>query len=240
MPAHNEQDYLADATAAVVSGLRTKGDPFEVVICENGSTDATAQVAAELSERYPEVRSLSAPDADYGRALRAGFLASQGTVVANFDVDYIDLDFLESALVLVAAPGGPSVVVASKRAEGAHDHRARNRRLVTSVFALVLRRGFGMRVSDTHGMKVLRRAEVAPLVDACRFGADLFDTELILRAERAGVDVAELPAEVRETRPPRSSIATRIPRSLAGLVRLRVALWRESAGQRGPSPSPSP
>jgi hypothetical protein len=76
-------------------------------------------------------------------------------------------------------------------------------------------------------MKVLVRAPLEPIVEATHFGTDLFDTELILRAERAGLVVAELPVSVRDTRPPRSSILTRIPRSVAGLLRLRIALWRE-------------
>jgi glycosyltransferase involved in cell wall biosynthesis len=227
MPAHNEQDYLEPAVAEVVHGLRARGRPFEVIICENGSTDRTAHVAHELEEQYEQALALCLPVADYGRALRAGFLAASGELVVNFDVDYVDLDFLDEALPLVQADRGPVVVVGSKRSRGADDRRAAGRRLVTAVFSLVLRAGFRIGVSDTHGMKVLKRAPLEPIVKAARFGADLFDTELILRAERAGLAVAELPVTVQETRPPRSSIVKRIPRSLAGLVRLRVALWRE-------------
>jgi hypothetical protein len=80
-------------------------------------------------------------------------------------------------------------------------------------------------------MKVMRRQDLLPLVDACQFGADLFDTELVLRAERAGLGVAELPVTVRNTRPPRSSIVRRIPRSLGGLLRLKLALGRDRTRQ---------
>jgi glycosyltransferase involved in cell wall biosynthesis len=227
MPAHNERDYLEPAVAGVVDGLRARGGAFEVIICENGSTDGTAAVAREAAEKYEEVSCISLPVADYGQALRAGFLAARGDLVVNFDVDYVDLDFLDDALRLVQNEGGPVAVVGSKRSQGAHDRRSAGRRLVTAVFAFILRVGFRIGVSDTHGMKVLVRARLEPVVRATRFGADLFDTELILRAERAGLVVAELPVTVRETRPPRSSIVKRIPRSLAGLVRLRIALWRE-------------
>lgn len=232
MPAYNEQEYLADAVGAVVDGLRRRGAPFEVIVAENGSTDSTVGVANGLAAKYPEVHVLSSREADYGRALRAGFVSAGGEAVVNFDVDYIDLQFLEDALALVDAPGGPAVVVASKRSAGAHDTRALGRRLVTATFSAVLRGGFGLKVSDTHGMKVMRRRDLLPLVDACRFGADLFDTELVLRAERAGLGVAELPVTVRDTRPPRSSIVRRIPRSLAGLMRLKLALGRERAQRR--------
>ncbi len=115
-------------------------------------------------------------------------------------------------------------MVASKRSAGAVDTRPLARRLITAAFSLVLRSGFGLRVSDTHGMKLLRRGDLVPLVDACRSRADLYDTELVLRAERAGLGVAELPATVHDTRPPRSSIVTRMLRSATGLLRLRRAL----------------
>ncbi len=229
MPAHNEEELLAKAVHAVVDGLRNRSRPFEVIIVENGSSDGTAALAAALSEEVAEVRSLSSPEPDYGRALRAGFLAASGTIVVNFDVDYTDLDFLDAAVPAVSADGGPVIVVGSKRGAGAHDDRAVLRRLVTAVFSLVLRHGFRLRVSDTHGMKAMRRLPLVPLVAACRFGTDLFDTELVLRAERAGLPTAELPVTVEELRPSRTPIARRIPRTLAGLVRLRLALWLERA-----------
>ena len=229
MPAHNEEDLLEKAVHAVVDGLRDRSRPFEVIIAENGSGDRTAAIAGALAEEVPEVRSLTSPDADYGRALRGGFLAAAGAIVVNFDVDYTDLAFLDAAVSAVAADGGPVIVVGSKRGAGAQDDRAVLRRLVTAVFSIVLRYGFRLRVSDTHGMKAMRRLPLLPLVSACRFGTDLFDTELVLRAERAGLLTAELPVTVEELRPSRTPIARRIPRTLAGLVRLRLALWRERA-----------
>jgi glycosyltransferase involved in cell wall biosynthesis len=236
VPAHNEEDYLDAAVVDLVKGLRAREQPFEVIVCENGSSDSTAALAADLSARFDEVRTLSADRPDYGVALRAGFLAATGDVVANFDVDYIDLEFLDAALEQVSAQSGPAAVVASKRSAGAQDTRPLGRRLVTATFSLVLRLGFGLRVSDTHGMKVLRRSVVAPIVADCRFGGDLFDTELLLRTERAGFRVAELGVTVRDTRPPRTPITRRIPRSLAALARLRIVLWQEwLADRRQPS-----
>ena len=223
MPAFNEADFLETAVRDVASGLADRGHCAEVLIVENGSTDGTAALARRLAADLPGVRALSLPDPDYGAALRAGFLAAGGEVVANFDVDYYDLDFVDRCLGLLT-DGGPVIVVGSKRAEGADDQRAWPRRLITSVFAFVLRRGFGLGVSDTHGMKVMRRQPLVAVVERCRFGTDLFDTELVLRAERAGLSVAELPVAVRESRPARTSILRRAVRSVGGLVRLRLAL----------------
>lgn len=225
MPAHNEQGYLEPAIKAVITGLRDRGLSFEVLVSENGSTDATVAEANNLAHTYPEVRVLSAPAADYGRALRSGFLAAAGDIVINFDVDFVDLGFLDLALALVTDRGA-AVVVGSKRSPGSDDQRHSGRKAVTAIFSFVLRHGFGLRVSDTHGVKALNRPLLVPLVTTCQFGGDIFDTELIIRAERAGLTVRELPITVADQRPPRTPIARRIPRSLLGLTQLRLALWR--------------
>jgi glycosyltransferase involved in cell wall biosynthesis len=234
MPAHNEAEFLDSSVSAVVAGLRVSGPSFELLVIENGSTDATRDIAAAIAARDEEVTFLTRARADYGEAIRDGILASAGASVVLFDVDYFDLGFLDRALRRLDDPAGgtgshgrPDIVVGSKRAPGTTDSRPWPRRAVTAAFAIVLRLGFGLTVSDTHGMKVMRRAAVEPLARACRTGADLFDTELVLRAERAGLLVAELPVTVRELRPSRTPVARRAVRTVFGLVRLRIILFRE-------------
>jgi glycosyltransferase involved in cell wall biosynthesis len=231
MPAHNEQGYLEPAVKAVIAGLRERNVRFEVIVVENGSTDATAGEADQLARTYPESRMINTPEADYGHALRTGFLAARGDLVVNFDVDFVDLGFLDEAR-RVLSDEAIVAVIGSKRAAGATDERNPGRKLITTVFTLILRHGFGLRASDTHGLKALRRACLEPLVRQCRFGKDIFDTELILRAERAGLRLVEVPVAVADQRPPRTPIATRIPRTLLGLGRLRWSLWRN----RPPAP----
>jgi glycosyltransferase involved in cell wall biosynthesis len=227
MPAYNEAALLEASVTEVVEGLRAVGDPFEVIVVENGSTDGTPAVAQRLADAVPEVRVQSMRAADYGEALRTGLLAARGEIGVVFDVDCYDLAFLKEVLPVLDAsddPRGAVVVVGSKRAPGAHDERSLLRRTATSTFCTLLRVGFGLSVSDTHGMKALNLAVLRPAVQACRFGADLFDTELVIRAERSGYAVAELPVTVEERRPSRTSIARRVPRTLLGLAKLRIAL----------------
>lgn len=229
MPAHNEQEYLADAVREVLDGLCAGQELLEVLIVENGSRDRTAAVAATLALEHSEVRYISLEQADYGEALAAGLLQARGAWVVVFDVDLVDLSFLRAAQT-AANSAGADIVVGSKRGPGAHDRRGVGRRIVTSVFATLLRIGFGLGVSDTHGLKLVRLAAVAQLVERRRFGRDIFDTELILRAERTGLVIVEVPVNVADRRPPRTSIVRRIPGALVGLARLKVAMWREPVG----------
>ena len=231
MPAFNEATIIERSLNELLDGSRSRGEPFEIVVVENGSTDDTASIAAVVAARNPEVRVLHREHADYGNALRQGLLEARGDIVVNFDCDYYDIGFIARAIDRMRAAEGaseslPAIVVGSKRAPGADDRRSWSRRLVTTTFSTVLRTGFGLTVSDTHGMKALRREPLLPVVARCRFGRDLFDTELILRAERAGLMVVEIPVDAEELRPARTSIVRRIPRTISGLGRLWFVLRR--------------
>lgn len=231
VPAYNEAPTLEAAVREIVEGLRTWQRPFDVHIVENGSTDGTRTIAERLASEVDEVVVHTMPVADYGEALRTGLLQATGGVAVIFDVDYYDLDFLKEALGVLDQgddPRGPVIVVGSKRAPGARDTRPFVRRAATGVFSTIIRTLFELGVSDTHGMKVLRRDVLDSLMRQCLLGADLFDTELLIRAVRAGWRVAEVPVTVVERRPPRTSIATRVPRTLWGIVRLRAALGRRA------------
>lgn len=228
MPAYNEAEILATSVKSVVTGLRDRGASFELIIVENGSTDGTLALAHEIATDLSEVGVEHRDEANYGRALRAGLLAAHGDAVVNFDADYFDLDFLDAAVAKVLADDGPAIVVGSKRAAGATDTRVPLRKAATWVFSTILRVVFGLKVSDTHGMKAMRRSAVESFAEQCFSGQDLFDTELILRVERAGLGTSEIPVAVHELRPARSSFLSRVPRTLRGLCKLRIALFQES------------
>jgi glycosyltransferase involved in cell wall biosynthesis len=226
-PAYQEEEFLDTAVRRVVEGLRADDRDFEVLVVENGSRDETRVVADRLAAEFTEVQSRSIPQANYGLALRDGLLKASKDLVVNFDVDLFDLGFLREATARIAAPGGPDLIVASKRGEGADDRRHWTRKVVTGVFSTLLRVGFGLKVSDTHGMKAMRREPAQRLAADCLFGTDLFDTELILRLERAGFRTSEIGVTIEETRPARTPIVSRIFRSVRGLGTLWLALRRE-------------
>lgn len=223
IPVHNEADYLPDALPLLFEEMSAVDADVGVVIAENGSTDGTADLVRGLMGRYPSLELLELAEPNYGAAMRDGFASATTTWVVNFDIDYFSGEFLNNALELADTA---DIVLASKRAEGADDRRGFVRRLATRVFNLILRFLLGSGVSDTHGMKLVRRTVVEDVGPDVISTTDLFDTELVVRAERAGYRITELPASVEELRDAKSSLLKRVPRTLKGVWRIRKDLKR--------------
>ena len=223
IPVHNEADYVAGALDALFTDLERVAASIEVLIAENGSTDATAAIVSRLQVTYPSLVLIQLDKPDYGAAMRAGFLASKGDWVVNFDIDYFSAGFLETVLEI---DGAADLILASKRAPGSEDRRGWFRRFATWSFNQILRFVLASGVSDTHGMKAVRRTvvdEIAPQVVSTQ---DLFDTELVVRSERAGFRIVEVPVTVEEQRLARSSLLARVPRTLRGVWTIRGAIDR--------------
>jgi glycosyltransferase involved in cell wall biosynthesis len=85
VPAYNEEKHLAKTLAAVFSEIRRSGCAAEVIVVNNASTDATAELAAS----FPDVTVVDEPVKGLVQARRAGFLCASGELIANVDADTI-------------------------------------------------------------------------------------------------------------------------------------------------------
>lgn len=225
IPIHNETGFLTGALAALHEELTSVTDAYRVILSENGSTDETLERATAIAAADQRVSVLTMDTPDYGGAMRAGMeTVDDAEWIVTFDIDYFSGSFVERLLEIAE---GADVVIASKRAPGSEDRRSIVRRLGTAVFNWLLRTVVGSKVSDTHGIKAFRTSVVAELLPAVRLRQDLFDTELVIRAERAGKRIVELPVVVEERRAARSSLVRRIPRTIRGIFILRSTLQKD-------------
>ncbi len=222
VPVHNEADIINRAVFEICKAADAAIGDYQLVLVENGSSDTTYPQAQQLAAADNRLRVITNAVADYGLAIRTGIEQTrpQGWLVL-FDIDYYSRAFLKR---LVELADRADVIIASKRAPGSEDHRPWLRQLATRVFNLLLRHGVGSQLTDTHGIKAIRAQVAHELLPEVRLTQDLFDTELVLRAERRGYRIREVPVVVSELREARTSLLRRIPRTLRGLVKLRRSL----------------
>jgi glycosyltransferase involved in cell wall biosynthesis len=219
VPVHNEAGFIPVGLPPLVQATRSAYPDAQILIIENGSTDGTADAARTAGGSAVTVIELPIPD--YGGAMREGMLAASGEWIVTFDIYYFSAEFLAD---LTNHMSNADIVIASKRDPLSEDRRPAFRRLATFGFNLLLRGILGSSVSDTHGIKAFRTEATRPHTGDVVSRQDLYDTELVVRMERAGARIVEVPVIVEELRPARSALIKRVPRTIAGLLRIRRTL----------------
>jgi len=225
VPIYNEEEILLDSCNKILKICKKMEMDFEIIFSENGSTDKTLTLINEFSSQKSECKVISNKVANYGIALRNGFQEAKNDMIISFDIDYFSEDFLLESLSLEKKY---SAITASKRLNESQDGRKLVRRIATNFFVLILKILFQTSMSDTHGMKGIRRSSCEDQIQNVVSTQDLFDTELLLRIERSGGYIHEVPALINEIRPSVSVIYSRIPRTIYSLIKLRIQLFKES------------
>ena len=227
LPARNEAHHIHANLRRACEALA--GRPFELVVVDDGSSDATYDEACRAAAEGLPVRVVrQETNRGKGAALFRGFAESTGELVAFLDADLEIAPANVRRLVDLMASSGADVVVGSK-GEGHSDFPLR-RRLLSRAFRATVSFLFGLSVGDTQtGLKLFRREvleRVAPRMTSSRFA---FDIELLVAASRFGYTIAECPVPAsfgRERRMGRMSLRSMLE-LLADALRIyyRASFW---------------
>lgn len=83
IPAHNEEALIGGCLNSILAEMNGEHYDVEIIAVNNASTDKTGEIIAS----FPQVKLVNEPDKGLVKARRAGFLASQGELIANIDAD---------------------------------------------------------------------------------------------------------------------------------------------------------
>ncbi len=223
IPVYNEEPILHAAVIDLRERLEEVPWSYEILLAENGSQDDTLKIAEALSRKYPQIRSISVPEPNYGRALREGIQSARGRFILCDEIDLCDVDFQCRAVDLLQS-NAADIVIGSKLIGGAKDERPLIRHVASQFYTQMLRLLLGFSGTDTHGLKALRRDLILPVAAACVVDKDVFSSELVIRAERSGLRMLEIPVRVVEKRPPTINLLRRVPQVVRSLARLTWAI----------------
>lgn len=200
IPAFNEKFLMAKFIKNLDNYLKHKLSNYEIDIIENGSNDGTVELIDEIAKDNHRVNVFHLKTASYGKALFFGLSKAKGDYFIIFNVDFWDKRLIDLINVDLL---GYDMVSCSKNLPGSVDERPFPRRLVTKLFNMLLVIFFSYKGTDTHGIKVLRRSKFGKIIKQCKVKTGIFDSELVIRAERNGLKILELPAQLKELRPNR-------------------------------------
>jgi glycosyltransferase involved in cell wall biosynthesis len=226
VPARNEAGRLERGLATLSGKLARLQVGSRILVVDNASTDATADIVRRWSGPVP-VRLLECARPGKGAAVRLGLLATSAPYVGFCDADMAtDVEILGDVLAMLAS--GAQVVVGSRRhpESDVEIYSRPLRRLGALAFNRLCREMTGGIIDTQCGFKFfagpLARAAAADL----RTAGFAFDVELLLNCRRLGAAVAEIPVVWRDVPGSTFSISRHAGSCLRDLLRIRATARR--------------
>lgn len=221
IPVYNEEKLLKRQVERILAGIEPLYPKiqFEIILVENGSTDKTAEIASRLSEDK-RIKVVSVKQPSYGLAFKTGLLKAKYEVIFQFDIDFWDLKFIGKSLELLETC---DFVIGSKNINGAHDLRPIKRRLLSRILEKAINLRFPVKISDTHGLKALKKVIVDRHIKDIICQNHFFDSELMIRMALDGHAFKEIPVNLKELRNSRFPFLVRL-REVAGEFMTLISL----------------
>ncbi len=199
LPAYNEAETLADTVGATLDALAAflPAGSYEVIVAEDGCDDRTPEIADELAAAHEAVSHLHATERlGRGGALEAAFRSASGDTLVYFDTDLAtDMDHLEE-LVEAIRTEGYDVATGSRWLPESNADRPAKRGVPSLGFNTLVRWILRSTVRDHQcGFKAFDREALFAILDEVEDDHWFWDTEVLVRAQRAGYRVKEFPVD---------------------------------------------
>jgi len=210
--------------------------PYELTIIDNGSDDDTPEIGRVLEALYPEVRYVRIEERGVGIAFKTGVEMTDADIVGYMDID-LSTDLKYVARMLHMFKKYPELqYVNGSRFSPLSDTQGRKwyRKITSAGLVTILKVMFGMKATDALcGFTFLRSDLAKELVAKCSDDHGWFYTvELLIRAERMGAVIYDMPVEWVEDYDTTVNVPKTIKNYIIRIYKLKKLFYEEKHGSR--------
>jgi glycosyltransferase involved in cell wall biosynthesis len=187
LPAYNEAENLERAVDSCADIFSRQNIAFEVIVVNDGSSDATAEIANTLQRTRPYLRVFHhEANRGMGAAMRTGAAHTRGEFILTACAD-LQFDMREAGHFISAIEHAD--IVAGYKEE--NTSYSIYRHMNTFANLLLLRVLFGLRLRNPNWVKLFRKEVFKEI--PIEYDGFFWDSALLIRAQRAGFRFAEVP-----------------------------------------------
>jgi glycosyltransferase involved in cell wall biosynthesis len=198
VPAYNESERLSESIPKVLDYIRDRGLAAEIIVVNDGSTDATAEVVRKFAAKNPSIVLLDNPgNRGKGYSVRNGMLHARGAIALFTDAD-LSSPITEADKLFGAITKGADVAIGSRwlQRELQTERQSLMRQLYGRLFNLGLRVVLGLRYKDTQcGFKAFNCHAIETVFTRQHIERWGFDPELLYLADKFKLKTAEVAVE---------------------------------------------
>ena len=234
IPAYNEAARLPATLDRISAFLQAKSFSAEIIVVDDGSTDATADIMRRFGARCAASRLVqNGRNRGKGFSARHGILEAKGTFVLLTDADLsTPIEDLETLLQALESRG--AVAAIGSRALDRSlvgTHQPWYRESAGRFFNLLVRLLSGLPFHDTQcGFKLFRREETRRAFELQSVPGFGFDPELLFLIRHLGGKVVEIPVHWNNSPATKVRFLRDSSRMLLDLIVLRWRVWRGQYG----------
>jgi glycosyltransferase involved in cell wall biosynthesis len=229
IPCFNEEGRVRETLRVTIEYLAANAPESELIVVNDGSTDATATIARKiLSETTIATRLLeNFPNRGKGAAVRTGLLAAREPIGLFSDADLSTPIEETPKLIEPIANGEVDIAFGSRALDRSliGIHQPWRREQAGRIFNLLVRVATGLPFWDTQcGFKAFRLSVCRPILESALINGFAFDVELLYLAHRAGLRIREIPVRWNHAEGSKVSFFRDSLRMLREVVGLRTRL----------------
>lgn len=200
-PVYNEGKIIEKNAKSVYFYLKKRGfKNFEILLCDNNSTDNTREVSVNLSNKYDKIKYLYTNKKGIGAGIRLGIKSAKYDILVMISIDnaFHPKFVFDSIKILLSE--NADIVIGSKRHHDSKVTRQFSRKLASFIYNSLVNFIFWLGIGDTQGAVTFRKSSLMPFMTDLSSDDSFFQTQMMIYSKLHKLKIVEIPVSVVDTR----------------------------------------